>query len=134
MCFFFFGAATSLIATFEPFDSFAPAPGFVDPTISEGRLWPFLTFGLETLPSPQCAAFSSRLAFESESPFSLGTTHEGLAGGGGVGGFLMNVAVTDLAALSVTLQAPLPLHAPPHVDSLNPVPGVAVKDTAVRGA
>jgi len=42
-----------------------------------------------------------------------------------------NVAVTEAAALKVTLQAPVPEQAPPHPLNLDPVPGVAVNCTTV---
>ena len=43
----------------------------------------------------------------------------------------MNVAVTDLAADIVTLQAPAPLQAPPHPPKRDVPSGVAVSATTV---
>ncbi len=42
-----------------------------------------------------------------------------------------NEAVTDLLLFSVTLHAPVPVHAPLHPASTYPVPGVAAKLTTV---
>jgi hypothetical protein len=42
-----------------------------------------------------------------------------------------NVAVTEVFALSVTEQAPVPLHAPLQPVKVEPVAGVAVRVTAV---
>ena len=36
-----FGAATSFSSTMDPFASFVPAFGFVEPTTSDGRFWCF---------------------------------------------------------------------------------------------
>ena len=44
---------------------------------------------------------------------------------------LLNVAVTDLFDVSVTLQAPVPPHAPPQPANVYPVAGVAESETAV---
>ena len=42
-----------------------------------------------------------------------------------------NVALTEVFALKVTLQVPVPLHAPPHPVNVAPLVGAAVKVTAV---
>lgn len=46
-------------------------------------------------------------------------------------GFAVKVAVTEVAAETVTLQAALPLQAPPQPVNVNPVPAVAVNVTWV---
>ena len=43
------------------------------------------------------------------------------------------VALTTVAAVSVTVQPPVPLHAPPHPAKVEPVPGVAVRLTTWPG-
>jgi hypothetical protein len=43
----------------------------------------------------------------------------------------LKVAVTDVAALNVMLQVPVPVHAPPHPAKLEPEPGFAVRVTTV---
>jgi len=44
---------------------------------------------------------------------------------------MLNVAVTDLAASTVTVQAPVPLHAPLQPVKLDPEAAVAVSVTDV---
>jgi hypothetical protein len=44
---------------------------------------------------------------------------------------MLNVAVTDSAALIVTTQLPVPLHAPLHPANADPAAGVAVSVTTV---
>lgn len=43
----------------------------------------------------------------------------------------LNVAVTEVFAVSVTLHAPVPLHPPDHPVNVDPALGVAVSVTAV---
>ena len=43
----------------------------------------------------------------------------------------MNIALTDVSALSVTLHAPVPLHAPDQPAKVEPAPGAAFSVTAV---
>ena len=65
---------------------------------------PFFTLAenaLVTFPTEQCAFLIARLAARSVLPFTLGTTHRAL-----------NVAVTERAALSVSVQLPVPEQAP----------------------
>jgi hypothetical protein len=42
---------------------------------------------------------------------------------------VLNVAVTDFAALIVTTQLPVPVHAPPHPANVDPLPGVSLSVT-----
>jgi hypothetical protein len=53
---------------------------------------------------------------------------------GADGGRTLNAAFTDLAALTVTTQAPVPVHAPVQPAKLDPAAAVAVKVTEVPGA
>jgi hypothetical protein len=46
-------------------------------------------------------------------------------------GVILNVAVTELAAVSVTLQAPVPVQAPDHPANVDPALAVGVSVTAV---
>jgi hypothetical protein len=43
----------------------------------------------------------------------------------------LNVVVTDVLAVRVTVQAPVPLQAPDQLANVDPVPGVAVSVTGV---
>jgi hypothetical protein len=45
-------------------------------------------------------------------------------------GFLANVALTDFAESTVTMQAPVPLQAPLHPEKVEPLSGVAVRVTS----
>jgi hypothetical protein len=53
---------------------------------------------------------------------------------GGDGGLTLNAAFTDLAAVMVTTQAPVPVHAPVQPANVAPAAAVAVKATEVPGA
>jgi hypothetical protein len=84
---------------------------------------PFFAFAenaFVTLPTEQCALLIARLAARRVLPFSLGTTQRGL-----------KVAVTERAALIVTVQVPVPEHAPDQPANLERVEATAVIVIAV---
>ena len=60
-----------------------------------------------------------------------GVGGDGGLGGGGFVPEVLNVAVTDCAALIVTVQVPVPLHAPPQPAKLEPEVAEAVSVTLV---
>jgi hypothetical protein len=61
----------------------------------------------------------------------VATVIEGVppVGGGGGGAAAVKVAPTLLAAFIITLQAPVPLHAPLQPANVEPLAGVAMRDT-----
>ena len=74
------------------------------------------------LPVAQCARLILRLAVRSVLPFSLGTMQLGLRA---------NDAVADRSFFMVTVQAPLPEHAPVQPLKVDPFAGSAVSLTVV---
>lgn len=80
-----------------------------------------------TFPVLQCALVIARLAAASSFPLTLGTTQRI---GGGVS-LRWKVAITKRWALIVTVQVPLPEHAPPQPAKVEVEAGVAVSVTGV---
>src|SRR5947209_450931 len=106
LCFlgFGFGTSTSVTATFVPFARTAPRPGDELLTTSLRSLRCFGLRGWWTLPSLQWARESAERAWESVLPFSFGTTHFGLGGGGGDVTVTGNVVEVELPAASVAVS------------------------------
>jgi hypothetical protein len=109
--------------TFEPERSFVPAFGFCEMTFPFGTVF---DFAFVTVPVLQWPAAIFRFAVASGLPFTFGTTQETT-----VFGFWSNVAVTVLAASTVTVQLPLPLQAPLQPANVEPASGLAARVTLV---
>lgn len=104
--------------TFAPPGRCLPAAGLSETTL------PFLTVDdvfFSTVPTLQWAFLIARFATTSFFPLTFGTTQT----------YLVNFAVTELAAVRETVHSPPPEHAPDQPENFAVGPGVAVSVTLV---
>jgi hypothetical protein len=116
-----------LTLTFAPLFSFVPRRGCWLTTLPRNLRGAATRV---TVPSRQWAFASAVLAAASRFPRRLGTMQRGEAGGVSAP-VRPNVAVTDFAASIVTLQEPVPLHAPAQPAKVEPTAAAALSVTTV---